>query len=176
MPVKSLIYRIKSLIMKRLLVLLLPIIVFNCNPNTNTTIVLQNKIDSLENCLNNCYKPGFGEFMSGIQGHHAKLWFAGQHRNWKLADFEIHEIMEAIENIKTYETDRKETESIGMITPAIDSVVQAVQQKNLEQFNKSFGYLTHTCVNCHTDNHYEFIRIKIPEEQTFSNQEFDVKQ
>ena len=35
--------------------------------------------------------PGFEEFMSNIQAHHAKLWFAGQNHNWKLADFEIHE-------------------------------------------------------------------------------------
>jgi hypothetical protein len=25
--------------------------------------------------------------MSGIQVHHAKLWFAGDARNWKLAEF-----------------------------------------------------------------------------------------
>lgn len=161
--------------MKPLFIACVILTLFSCNQNTNNTIALQNKIDSLETQLNKCYKPGFGEFMSNIQGHHAKLWFAGQHNNWKLANFEIHEIMEGIEDIKTYETDRNETESIGIIQPAIDSVVKAIQQENVEQFDRSYGYLTHTCVNCHTDNHYEFIQIKIPELQTFSNQEFEVK-
>jgi hypothetical protein len=148
----------------------------SCNQNTNNTIALQNKIDSLETQLNNCYKPGFGEFMSNIQMHHAKLWFAGQNHNWKLADFEIHEIMEGIEGIKTYETDRKETESIRMIEPALDSMEQAIKQENIEEFNQSYSYLTNTCVNCHQDNQYEFIQIKIPEQQYFSNQEFAVKE
>jgi hypothetical protein len=34
---------------------------------------LQQKVDSLEKKLANTYKPGFGEFMSSIQVHHAKL-------------------------------------------------------------------------------------------------------
>ena len=37
--------------------------------------------------------------MSGIQVHHEKLWFAGTAKNWRLADFEIHEIMEAVDDI-----------------------------------------------------------------------------
>jgi len=46
--------------------------------------------------------------MSGVQAHHSKLWSAGQNQNWKLADFEIHEIMEAIDNIQKYQSERKE--------------------------------------------------------------------
>ena len=38
---------------------------------------LQAKIDSLQRRLDDAYRPGLGEFMSGIQVHHAKLWFAG---------------------------------------------------------------------------------------------------
>src|SRR5664279_1668764 len=71
-----------------------------CAKQTSNEQVLQNRIDELEVKLKDTYKPGFGEFMSGIQAHHAKLWFAGQNQNWKLANFEIHEIMEAIDDIK----------------------------------------------------------------------------
>jgi hypothetical protein len=71
-----------------------------CDQQTDNNKILQNRIDTLEKKLSDTYKPGFGEFMSSIQVHHSKLWFAGQNQNWKLADFEIHEIMEAIENIK----------------------------------------------------------------------------
>ena len=92
--------------------------------------LLQNRIDSLGKKLADTYKPGFGEFMSGIQAHHAKLWFAGQNQNWKLADFEVHEMMEAIEDIQKYQTERKESQKIGMITPVLDSVNSAIQQKN----------------------------------------------
>ena len=163
--------------MKQLIFLMVVAGLLSCHHQPDKAqILLQNRIDSLEIKLADTYRPGFGEFMGNIQAHHAKLWFAGQNHNWKLADFEIHEIMEGIEGIKTYETDRKETESIRMIEPALDSVEQAIKQENIEQFNQSYSYLTNTCVNCHQDNQYEFIQIKIPEQQYFSNQEFAVKE
>jgi len=81
----------------------------------------------LEIKLANTYKPGFGEFMNGIQAHHSKLWFAGQNDNWKLAGFEVHEIMEAIEDIQKFQTERKESQMIGMINPALDSINNAIQ-------------------------------------------------
>jgi hypothetical protein len=40
------------------------------------------------------YVPGLGEFMSATQVRHAKLWFAGDAKNWELASFELDEITE----------------------------------------------------------------------------------
>lgn len=145
---------------------------FACNQQTDNTKVMQNRIDSLENKLAEVYKPGFGEFMSGIQAHHSKLWFAGQNENWKLADFEIHEIMEAIEDIQKFETERKESQLIGMINPALDSVNFAIQQKNPALFKSSYSLLTNTCNNCHRAAGFEFNVVKIPDSQPFSNQDF----
>src|SRR5438552_3877065 len=104
--------------MKQLFLLIIAAEFLSCNQPSANTQMLQNHIDSLERKLNDSYKPGFGEFMTTIQVHHNKLWFAGQNQNWKLADFEIHEIMEAIEDIQKYETERKESQVIGMINPA----------------------------------------------------------
>ena len=82
-----------------------------CDQKNGDTQVLQNRIDSLENKLADTYKPGFGEFMSNIQVHHNKLWFAGKNENWELADFEINEINENLDDIKKYCKDRPETNS-----------------------------------------------------------------
>ncbi|MBO9531092.1 MAG: hypothetical protein J7514_15265, partial [Acinetobacter oleivorans] len=71
---------------------------------------MQNRIDSLQSQLEHSYKPGFGDFMGRIQVHHNKLWFAGQNQNWKLADFEIHEISEAVSDIQKYQAHRKESQ------------------------------------------------------------------
>src|SRR5215510_5672560 len=108
-----------------------------CNQPSSNNQFLQNRIDSLEKIIADSYKPGFGEFMSGIQVHHNKLWFAGQNQNWKLADFEIHEIMETIEDIQKYQTERKESRLIKMLSPALDSVNLAIQQKDHELFKSS---------------------------------------
>lgn len=86
--------------MRPILLIILTLGLFACNTQTDNAKVLQHRIDRLERQLADTYKPGFGEFMSSIQAHHSKLWFAGQNENWKLADFEVHEIMESIADIQ----------------------------------------------------------------------------
>jgi hypothetical protein len=158
--------------MKFILLIILSISLFACDEQTDNLKILQNRIDSLESKLANTYKPGFGEFMSGIQAHHSKLWFAGQNENWKLADFEVHEIMEAIEDIQKFQTQRKESQMLGMINPALDSINNAIQQKNPAFFKRSYTLLTNTCNNCHRATNFEFNVVKIPDTQAFSNQDF----
>jgi hypothetical protein len=143
-----------------------------CNQATTNNQMLQNRIDNLEKKLTDMYKPGLGEFMSGIQVHHAKLWFAGQNQNWLLADFEINEIKENLLAIENYCTDRPEIQSIKMIYPPIDSLDRAIQSENLNQFKSSYQTLTNACNNCHQLTSHAFNVITIPESPPFSNQDF----
>jgi hypothetical protein len=161
--------------MKNFILSILAVIILGCNRPTDKTQLLENRIESLQKELSETYKPGFGEFMSNIQAHHAKLWFASENENWRLADFEIHEIMESVDDIKKYETERKESKLIDMISPALDSVNIAIQQQNSEKFKSSFINLTNTCNACHQEVDFGFNVVKIPDEQTFSNQDFSVK-
>jgi hypothetical protein len=158
--------------MRFFLIVLLAFSILSCNQEVNKSQVLLDRIDSLEAKISDVYKPGFGEFMSGIQAHHSKLWFAGQNQNWKLADFEIHEIMEAITDIQKYQAERKESKLIEMILPALDSVNVAIQQKNTALFIISYTSLTNTCNKCHQATDFEFNIVKIPDYQSFSNQDF----
>jgi len=147
-----------------------------CNQQkTNHTQKLQNEIDSLQTALSNTYKPGFGEFMSNIQMHHMKLWFAGKNENWKLADFEINELKENFEAIPKYCADRPESGLVGIIDQPLKDVSKAVQQENLAQFKQSFNVLTTICVSCHKATKHNFIRIQIPDENIFKNQVFDLR-
>ena len=121
------------------------------------------------------YRPGLGEIMGGIQTHHAKLWFAAINGNWKLADYEIAEIKERIEEAQEIETNRPEIKTISMIYPAIDSVANSIKQQNLLSFKNNFQLLTATCNNCHTANHFEFNVIKIPTAPPVTNPDFKIK-
>ncbi|HEV2481331.1 MAG TPA: hypothetical protein VGS79_16780 [Puia sp.] len=145
----------------------------NSGSKSNDDIdVLQGRIDSLQQKLDDAYKPGLGEFMSGIQVHHAKLWFAGTAGNWKLADFEIGEIRETLDDVEKYCTDRPEVNSLPMIRPAIDSVGKAVGAQNPAAFKTAFVLLTNTCNNCHRATKHEFNVIKIPDTPPITNQVF----
>jgi hypothetical protein len=144
-----------------------------CNQN-NEVQRLQTRIDSLEHKLADTYKPGFGEFMSSIQVHHNKLWFAGQNQNWKLADFEIHEIKESVDDIIKYQAERPESKKVDMLYSILDSVEHAIQIKNISQFNSNYVLLTNTCNNCHRVTEFEFNVVKTPESPPFSNQDFKI--
>lgn len=169
--------------MKHAILILLAIILFACNHqqpdekqnSQSQTDSLQSQIDSLQSQLKNSYAPGFGEFMSGIQVHHEKLWFAGINQNWKLADFEIHEIEESLDDIKKYCTDRPESKSIDMINAPLDSVSKAIVSKNETEFKSGYLLLTNTCNSCHQATNHEFNVITIPTTPPFSNQVFKLK-
>jgi hypothetical protein len=157
--------------MKISCVFLVFIVFAGCSQN-NANQQLQTQVDSLQKKLNDTYKPGLGEFMLGIQLHHAKLWFAGTNQNWKLADFEVHEIGETLDDIKKYCTDRPEVKSIGVIDPAINSINEAIKQKDIQSFKKGFIELTTNCNNCHKSNNHEFNVITIPNSLPVVNQDF----
>jgi hypothetical protein len=111
--------------------------------------------------------------MSGIQVHHAKLWFAGKAGNWGLADFETKEIRETIDDINLYCTDRPEVASLPMIKAPLDSIDEAIRNKRIVQFKSGFVLLTNTCNNCHRTTKHEFNVIQIPVTPPFTNQVFE---
>ncbi len=150
-------------------------LVMSCsNPPTNEG-KLQSRIDSLEKKLANTYSPGLGEFMNGIQAHHAKLWYAGKNENWKLAEFEVEEILELVEDIQKYKSDREESKLMNMVNPSLDNVKSAIDKKNLAVFKSSFSELTNTCNACHLATKHEFNVVKTPTTESFSNQEFSLQ-
>jgi hypothetical protein len=148
------------------------LLAISCKQPDNSNAALQSRIDSLEKKLASTYKPGFGEFMSSIQIHHAKLWFAGKNQNWELADFEMHEIGEALDAIKEYQTEREESKKVDMLKPSLDAVNDAIQKKDSALFNSSYLLLTSTCNNCHKAVNFGFNIVKIPNTPPFSNQGF----
>ena len=158
--------------MKHLLLIGLSLSLLACNQQADNTKDLEERINNLESKLADAYKPGFGDFMGSIQTHHAKLWFAGQNENWDLADFEIHELEEAIEDIQKYQAGRKESEMIGMLNAPLENIEKAIDEKDSEAFKRNFISLTNTCNKCHIAVGFEFNVVKLPETSPFSNQDF----
>lgn len=148
------------------------LVIVSCNQQNDQVKKMQATIDSLQKQLAETYKPGFGEFMSGIQTHHAKLWFAGQNQNWDLAKFEMHEIQEALDDVQKFCRERPEMKAIGLINPAIDSVNTSIQQKNLQLFKTSFILLTNSCNKCHKATDHGFNVVTVPTNLPVVNQDF----
>ena len=155
--------------------LITALFVFSGCGSQDNSAKLQAQVDSLNKKLAQTYRPGLGEFMMGIQVHHAKIWYAGKNQNWALANFEVGEIRETLEDVKQYCYDRPEVKSLPIIYPALDSLDNAIKAKSLPLFDKSFILLTNSCNSCHQSTHHEFNVIKTPETPPFTNQEFKAK-
>ncbi len=135
--------------------------------------LLKARIDSLQKMIDSAYRPGLGEFMSSIQLHHEKLWFAGKNANWKLAAFEINEIREDLTDINSYCSDRPETHFMPMIIPPLDSLAKSIQEENSSSFKLHFMILTNTCNSCHQATKHEFNVIRVPATSSFPDQVFE---
>ena len=152
--------------------ILLSLCFLACSDNSEKISELQKQVYDLQKKVNDSYKPGLGDFMSSIQIHHAKLWFAGINANWKLAEFEIEEIEESFEDMSKYQASKEEVKTIPIIYPPLDSLKKTIQKKNIKLFKERFAVLTETCNSCHKAVKYEFNKVKIPDSPPFSNQIF----
>lgn len=122
------------------------------------------------------YVPGFGEFMSATQVRHAKLWFAGEAKNWDLAAYEIDEIKEGLEDAAKLHPIHKDVPVADMIKSNLDAPLseleKAIKAKDEGRFARAFDGLTSACNACHTAASYGFIKIQRPTVAPVSNQVF----
>ena len=122
------------------------------------------------------YTPGLVEFMMHVQSHHAKLWLAGNARNWDLADYQVDELKELLEDIAKRVPDYKGTpvgkmiEAISM--PPINDIEGAVKSRDFGKFAAAFDKLTAACNACHEAANRGFITIQRPATSPFPNQSF----
>jgi hypothetical protein len=143
--------------------------------NTNANAALEAKVASLEQQVNDS-KPGLGEIMGVIEQHHAKLYYAGSKGNWPLAEYELSEIQESLEEAENlYPIPfKKVTTALPKIIPAmtkgtIAGVQEAIQQKNEKSFVGAYQALSKSCSSCHAAENHPFIKIQTPAAGMFSD-------
>jgi hypothetical protein len=144
-----------------------------CQQRKDPLAVMEKQIDSLSKRIDSTYSPGLGEFMVSIQLHHSKLWFAGKNGNWELANFELGEIRETLEDIEHFNRDRPEIKDLPIIFSPLDSIRSAIGKRDLTAFSRSYNSLTNSCNNCHQVTKHGFNKIKIPEMPPVTDQVFD---
>ncbi|SJM96037.1 conserved exported hypothetical protein [Crenothrix polyspora] len=124
------------------------------------------------------YTPGLGELMTQISARHLKLWYAGSSENWELADYELEEMHETLEDLAKYHpTHKKIAGSVPAIiasfmTPFITQMEVAVKNQDKGAFQSSYDNLTTACNSCHKANNYGFNILERPRANPFANQSF----
>ena len=114
--------------------------------------------------------------MSHIQRHANKLFFAGNKANWPLASFYVHELEESMEEIEDghiIEDDINiSTLMKAMGIPALEVLEDAIEKKNVEEFNSAYINLLTNCNNCHQASGHPYIVIINPTTPALDNQQF----
>ena len=121
--------------------------------------------------------PGLGEYMTTIQLHAGKLWFAVKASNWELAQYELDELKETMEAAKALNAEKNGVK----ISDVLDSVLQtqvaeldkSIKSKSQTEFQKSYDETLSACNGCHTEAGYKFIHIVRPTTPPVSNQRWE---
>jgi hypothetical protein len=121
--------------------------------------------------------PGLGEYMTTIQLHAGKLWFAVKASNWDLSQYELDELKETMEAAKGLNAEKNGVK----ISNVLDSVLQtqvtqlaeSIKRKSPAEFQKSYDETLSACNGCHAEAGYKFINIVRPTAPPVTNQKWE---
>lgn len=122
---------------------------------------------------------GLGEYMTTIQLHAGKLWFAAKALNWELAEYELNELKETMEAAKSLSAEKNGVK----ISNVLDSVLQtqvaaldkSLKNKSQSEFQKLYDETLSACNGCHESAGYKFIHIVRPTAPPVTNQVWEKK-
>jgi hypothetical protein len=121
--------------------------------------------------------PGLGEYMTTIQLHAGKLWFAAKASNWELAQYELDELKETMEAAKGLNAEKNGVKISGVLDSVLQSQVaeldKSIKSKSQTQFQKSYDETLSACNGCHTEAGYKFIEIVRPTAPPVTNQRWE---
>jgi hypothetical protein len=123
------------------------------------------------------FKPAMDDLMTMlIQPRHLKLYYAGEAGNWKLAEFQLRELRQALARIgRTIPIYRKigVDDAVGSIfTEKATGLEAAIKAADPAKFKAAYAEMTNACNACHAAMEHEFLVIKVPDAMVYPNQEF----
>jgi hypothetical protein len=120
--------------------------------------------------------PGLGEYMSTIQLHAGKLWFAVKASNWELAEYELDELKETMEAAKGLNVEKNGVKISNLLDAVLQTQVaeldKSIKSKSQTEFLKSYDETLGACNGCHTEAGYKFIHIVRPSAPPVTNQKW----
>jgi cytochrome c553 len=117
-----------------------------------------------------------GQQMLELQIRHARLWQAGEARNWLLTQFQLAELREALEGVVELNGDHAALQPQrladvlpAMMTPPLDQLQQAVDAQDLAKFEAAYDAVSNACSGCHAASDHAFLVIQRPQTPILDN-------
>ena len=121
--------------------------------------------------------PGLGEYMTTIQLHAAKLWFAVGASNWDLASYELDEMSETMDAARALHVFKNGLDISGVLQSLQETQIplmrQAIASKTSSTFTSAYGETLDACNGCHRSAGYGFISIMPPTAPPVTNQRWN---
>ena len=122
--------------------------------------------------------PGLGEFMTTMQLHMGKLWFAGRANNWDLARYELDELRETMEAAQNLHSTQNGVD-ISKVMAAVDQsqitqLATSIEKKNQSHFTHAYDEAVSACNGCHEESAHRFIKITRSTAPPVTNQKWTV--
>lgn len=122
--------------------------------------------------------PGLGEYMTTIQLHAGKLWFAAKASNWELAEYELNELKETMEAAKALNAEKNGVKISGVLDSVLQTQVaqlaESIKRKSPKEFQKLYDETLSACNGCHTEAGFKFIHIVRPSAPPVTNQMWEI--
>ncbi|WP_316163778.1 cytochrome family protein [Bradyrhizobium sp. SZCCHNRI20481] len=123
------------------------------------------------------YLPTVSDLMiATIQPRHLRLWIAGHSGNWTFSAYELGNLKGAFNRVSRAQP-LVEGNSFADMTTAVtqqpfDELAQAIKQKDIGRFERSYADLTAACNSCHQALNRAAVVIKVPQTAGVADQDF----
>jgi hypothetical protein len=117
-----------------------------------------------------------GQQMLLIQLRHGRLWAAGESQDWLLAQFQLAELNEALDDVVEQNGDAAalQPQKLSVVlpaimTPAVSELRKAIDDQDLRAFERAYDGLSSACSACHEAADHGFIVIQRPRTPVLDN-------
>ena len=147
-----------------LLFLLVGFISTSCSDNAQTTHqtvvpTKHNKALTLSQIAE--IQMGLGTIMVEFGHRFHIIYYASKAKNWELAHYELHELIEAQEVAET--TRPKYTKQLKAFEENyLEPLNQAIKSKDWDNFSEKYTQTTQGCNACHVETGHPYIQYKLP--------------
>ena len=121
-------------------------------------------------------KAELGQQMLGLQIRHARLWAAGEGGDWLLAQFQLSELNEALDDVVEQNPEHAALQPQRladvlpmMMKPAVSKLRDAIDHHDKAAFESAFDGLSAACSGCHKIADHGFLVIQRPQTPVLDN-------
>jgi hypothetical protein len=146
----------------------LPQIACAAETSTNEVLALKAEVERLKGLV-----PDQAHAMKDVGYHFANLWFAGEKKNWPLAEFYLGETRSHLRWAVRIIPVRKDPQGREVhLTDILDAVEKSsmkqlgdtIGSKDSGQFTKAYREMMESCYACHVASGKPYLRLQVPKQ------------